>query len=39
MPISTFGGLPAVFLKKFVAARWIAQVSSVGRAVGAWTDM
>ena len=39
MPISTFGGVPAVFLKKFVAARWIAQVSSVGRAVGAWTDM
>ncbi|MEZ3143035.1 NAD(P)/FAD-dependent oxidoreductase [Halobaculum sp. MBLA0143] len=39
MPISTFGGLPAVFLKKFVAVRWIAQVSSVGRAVGAWTDM
>ena len=39
MPVSTFGGLPAVFLKKFVAARWIAQVSSVGRAVGAWTDM
>ena len=39
MPIATFGGVPAVFLKKFVAARWIAQVSSVGRAVGAWTDM
>jgi NADH dehydrogenase len=39
MPISTFGGPGAVFLKKFVAARWIAQVSSVGRAVGAWSDM
>ncbi|MFB6177448.1 MAG: NAD(P)/FAD-dependent oxidoreductase, partial [Halobaculum sp.] len=39
MPISTFGGPGAVFLKKFVAARWIAQVSSVGRAIGAWSDM
>ncbi len=39
IPISTFGGVPAVFLKKFVAARWIAQVSSVGRAVSAWSDM
>ena len=39
IPIRTFGGLPARFLKKAVAARWIAQVSSPGRALTAWTDM
>ncbi len=39
IPVRTFGGFPARFLKKAVAARWIAQVSSPGRAVTAWSDM
>ena len=39
VPIRTFGGLPARFLKKAVAARWIATVASPGRAVTAWADM
>jgi len=36
LPIETFDGLPATFLKKASAARWIASVSSRRRAVGAW---
>ncbi|WP_276271681.1 NAD(P)/FAD-dependent oxidoreductase [Haloarcula litorea] len=39
MPIDTFGGLPAKILKKGIAARWIADVSSLGRAAKAWPDM
>jgi NADH dehydrogenase len=39
LPVNTFGGLGAETLKKFVAARWIADVSSVGRAIDAWSDM
>lgn len=39
IPVRTFGGLPAVFLKKVVATRWIASISSVGRALRAWRDM
>jgi NADH dehydrogenase len=39
LPIETFGGLPAETLKKAVATRWIADVSSWGRAVRAWSDM
>ncbi|WP_248896650.1 NAD(P)/FAD-dependent oxidoreductase [Haloplanus halobius] len=39
LPIDTFGGVGATTLKKFVAARWIADVSSVGRAIDAWSDM
>ena len=39
LPISTFGGEPAKILKKGIAARWIADVSSLGRAVDAWSDM
>jgi NADH dehydrogenase len=39
IPIETFGGLGAELLKKTVAARWIADVSSVGRAIDAWADM
>jgi len=39
LPINTFGGLGAETLKKFVATRWIADVSSVGRAIDAWSDM
>ncbi|GAB6861408.1 NAD(P)/FAD-dependent oxidoreductase [Haloplanus litoreus] len=39
LPINTFGGVGAKLLKKAVAARWIADVSSVGRAIDAWSDM
>jgi NADH dehydrogenase len=39
LPINTFGGPAAQFLKKAVAARWIADVSSYGRALDAWSDM
>ncbi len=35
----TFGGFPAKFLKKAIAARWIKDVDSTGRAVSAWSDM
>jgi len=34
--VDTFGGFPAEFLKKFVAARWIADVTSWQRARRAW---
>ncbi|MFW6435787.1 MAG: NAD(P)/FAD-dependent oxidoreductase [Halovenus sp.] len=39
MPITTFGGLPAKLLKKAIAVRWIADISSVSRAAKAWNDM
>lgn len=39
LPINTFGGIGAETLKKLVAARWIADVSSIGRAIDAWSDM
>ncbi|WP_254274243.1 NAD(P)/FAD-dependent oxidoreductase [Haloarcula marina] len=39
VPIDTFGGLPAKILKKGIAARWIADVTGVGRAAKAWPDM
>ncbi|MFB6139739.1 MAG: NAD(P)/FAD-dependent oxidoreductase [Halosimplex sp.] len=39
LPISTFGGKPAQLLKKGIAARWIADVSSLGNAIDAWPDM
>lgn len=38
-PITTFGGTGAKVLKKGIASRWIAKVSSVGRAAGAFADM
>ncbi|MFP4175518.1 MAG: NAD(P)/FAD-dependent oxidoreductase [Halobacteriales archaeon] len=38
-PVKTFGGTPGKFLKKFVAARWIADMSSWGRAKKAWGDL
>ncbi|MDZ7730253.1 MAG: NAD(P)/FAD-dependent oxidoreductase [Natrialbaceae archaeon] len=37
MPISTFGGFPARTLKKIIAARWIASITSWGRALRAWS--
>lgn len=36
IPIETFGGYPAVFLKKFIGARWIASVTGWRRALKAW---
>ena len=37
--VDTFGGFPAKFLKKAIAARWIKDVDSYGRAISAWSDM
>ena len=37
--VDTFGGFPAKFLKKAIAARWIKDVDSFGRALSAWSDM
>jgi NADH dehydrogenase len=37
--VGTFGGHPAKLLKKAIAARWIKDVSSYGRALSAWPDM
>jgi NADH dehydrogenase len=37
--VDTFGGFPAKFLKKAIAARWIKDVDGFGRAVSAWSDM
>ena len=39
IPINTFGGPAAETLKKAIATRWIFDVSSVGRAIDAWSDM
>ncbi len=39
MPIKTFGSLPAKTLKKFIAARWIADLTSWSRAKEAWSDL
>jgi NADH dehydrogenase len=38
-PVKTFGGTPGKFLKKFVAARWIADMTSWSRAKKAWGDL
>jgi NADH dehydrogenase len=37
--VDTFGGFPARTLKKAIATRWIKDVTGVGRAVNAWSDM
>ena len=39
IPINTFGGPVAQMLKKGIAARWIADAASIGRAIDAWPDM
>ena len=36
VPVETFNSYPAKFLKKFVAARWIADATSWPRALSAW---
>ncbi|WP_135662659.1 NAD(P)/FAD-dependent oxidoreductase [Halorhabdus rudnickae] len=38
-PIKTFNGMPAELLKKVIATRWIADVSSLSRAISAWGRM
>jgi len=38
-PIGTFDGVIAEVLKKVIATRWIADISSVSRAVSAWGRM
>jgi NADH dehydrogenase len=38
-PVETFNGLAAKLLKKVIATRWIADVSSLSRAVSAWGQM
>ncbi len=37
--VDTFGGFPAKLFKKAIAARWIADVDGIGRALKAWPDM
>ena len=39
VPINTFGGPAAKALKKGIACRWIADITSVKRATSAWSDM
>ena len=39
VPITTFGGTPAKLLKKTIATRWIAKVSSTGRGISAFGEM
>jgi NADH dehydrogenase len=39
VPINTFGGPAAKALKKGIACNWIADITSVKRAVSAWSDM
>ncbi|WP_058365841.1 NAD(P)/FAD-dependent oxidoreductase [Haloparvum sedimenti] len=39
VPIKTFGGPGAKMLKKGIASRWIAKISSVGRGFDAFGDM
>jgi len=36
LPVTTFGGVPAEFLKKAAAARWLASVAGAGHAFSAW---
>jgi NADH dehydrogenase len=37
--VSTFGGFPARFLKKAIAARWLKDVGGYRRAISAWSEM
>lgn len=39
VPVRTFDSYPAKFLKKFVAARWIASLTSWSRALKAWDSL
>ena len=39
IPLNTFSGPAAVFIKKAIAARWINDITGPGRAARAWSDM
>jgi NADH dehydrogenase len=39
VPVTTFDSKPAEFMKKLVAARWIAQVTTWRRALSAWGSL
>ncbi|WP_049997268.1 NAD(P)/FAD-dependent oxidoreductase [Halococcus sediminicola] len=39
VPVNTFGGPAAEFLKKAIAARWIRDVGGTTRAARAWSDL
>ena len=39
VPFRTFNSYPAIFLKKFVAARWIADLTSWPRAMKSWDSL
>ncbi|MFC4245814.1 NAD(P)/FAD-dependent oxidoreductase [Natribaculum luteum] len=39
LPVDTFGGFPAKNLKKFIAARWIADLTSWNRARKCWSSL
>jgi len=39
IPVRTFNSVPAKFLKKFVAARWIADLTSWPRGLKAWDSL
>jgi len=39
VPLNTFNSWPAETLKKAIAARWIADMTSWGRAVDAWDSL
>ncbi|WP_254768106.1 NAD(P)/FAD-dependent oxidoreductase [Salinilacihabitans rarus] len=39
LPVTTFGGFPAKNLKKLIAARWIADLTSWNRARKAWPSL
>ncbi len=39
LPVDTFGGIPAKTLKKLIAARWIADLTSWRRAKQAWPTL
>lgn len=39
MPIKSIGSVPAATLKKMIAARWIADITSWSRAMNAWGDL
>jgi len=39
IPVRTFNSVPAKFLKKFVAARWIADLTSWPRGLSAWDSL
>ena len=39
IPLNTFSGPVAIFIKKAIATRWINDITGPGRALRAWSDM